>query len=285
MSDQPDPSGVLDPIQGLLTVEELDTDLYRGSAEPDVPGRVFGGQVIAQSLAAATASIASDQVAHSLHAYFLRAGDNTRPIIYRVLRDFDGRSFANRRVVALQDGKPILNLAASFQRLEAGLSHGVTAPQVPGPEQAIPLTDLLQREGVRLPEPIANRLATFDIRAVMPDSAGAIPNQHSWFRLSARLRPELARISLAYVSDFGLVTTAILPHGLEWFSPKIQGASLDHAIWFHEQPPLGEWLLYAMDSPWSGHARGFARGSVYDRSGRLIASVAQEGLMRQRAPA
>jgi len=285
VSDPLERQAASNAIPELLAVEELDTDLYRGSAEPDVPGRVFGGQVIAQSLAAATASIGADQVAHSLHAYFLRAGDNTRPIIYRVLRDFDGRSFANRRVVALQDGKPILNLAASFQRPETGLSHGSSAPSVPGPEQAIPLTNLIQREGVRLPKPIANRLATFDIRAVMPDGAGAIHSQQSWFRLGAEIRPELARISLAYVSDFGLVTTAMLPHGLEWFSPNIQGASLDHAIWFHEEPPLGEWLLYAMDSPWSGHARGFARGSVYDRSGRLIASVAQEGLMRQRAPA
>jgi len=285
VSDPLERQAASNAIPELLAVEELDTDLYRGSAEPDVPGRVFGGQVIAQSLAAATASIGADQVAHSLHAYFLRAGDNTRPIIYRVLRDFDGRSFANRRVVALQDGKPILNLAASFQRPETGLSHGSSAPSVPGPEQAIPLTNLIQREGVRLPKPIANRLATFDIRAVMPDGAGAMHSQQSWFRLSAEIRPKLARISLAYVSDFGLVTTAMLPHGLEWFSPNIQGASLDHAIWFHEEPPLGEWLLYAMDSPWSGHARGFARGSVYDRSGRLIASVAQEGLMRQRAPA
>ena len=285
MSDPLERQAASNAIPELLAVEELDTDLYRGSAEPDVPGRVFGGQVIAQSLAAATASIGADQVAHSLHAYFLRAGDNTRPIIYRVLRDFDGRSFANRRVVALQDGKPILNLAASFQRPETGLSHGSSAPSVPGPEQAIPLTNLIQREGVRLPKPIANRLATFDIRAVMPDGAGAMHSQQSWFRLSAEIRPKLARISLAYVSDFGLVTTAMLPHGLEWFSPNIQGASLDHAIWFHEEPPLGEWLLYAMDSPWSGHARGFARGSVYDRSGRLIASVAQEGLMRQRTPA
>ena len=285
MSDPLERQAASNAIPELLAVEELDTDLYRGSAEPDVPGRVFGGQVIAQSLAAATASIGADQVAHSLHAYFLRAGDNTRPIIYRVLRDFDGRSFANRRVVALQDGKPILNLAASFQRPETGLSHGSSAPSVPGPEKAIPLTNLIQREGVRLPKPIANRLATFDIRAVMPDGAGAMHSQQSWFRLSAEIRPKLARISLAYVSDFGLVTTAMLPHGLEWFSPNIQGASLDHAIWFHEEPPLGEWLLYAMDSPWSGHARGFARGSVYDRSGRLIASVAQEGLMRQRAPA
>lgn len=273
-------------LQRLLAVEELDTDLYRSAATPDEPGRVFGGQVIAQALAAAIASIGADRVAHSLHAYFLRAGNNTRPIIYRVIRDFDGSTFANRRVVALQDGKPILNLAASFQRREEGLTHAARLPDVPGPEQAMPMSELLRQKGAQVPATIASHLAAFDIRAGKPDRDGTgplgMPSQHSWFRIDASLGTELARIALAYVSDFGLVSAAILPHGIQWFSPEIQGASLDHAIWFHEDPPLDEWLLYAMDSPWSGHARGFSRGSVYDRSGRLIASMAQEGLMRHR---
>jgi acyl-CoA thioesterase-2 len=273
-------------FKSQLAVEELDTDLYRGAASPEVAGRVFGGQVIAQALAAAICGIGEDRVAHSLHAYFLRAGDNSRPIIYRVLRDFDGGTFANRRVVALQDGKPILNFAASFQRREGGLTHSASAPAVPGPEDAIPMARLLAGRGAKVSDSIASRLAAFDIRAgkPAPQSVGGtgLPSQHSWFRLDPALGTELARISLAYVSDFGLVSTAILPHGMEWFSPEIQGASLDHTIWFHEDPPLGEWLLYAMDSPWSGHARGFTRGSVYDQSGRLIASMAQEGLMRHR---
>jgi acyl-CoA thioesterase-2 len=275
-----------DELKRLLDVEELDTDLYRGAAAPEEPGRVFGGQVIAQALAAAIAGTAGDRVAHSLHAYFLRAGDNTRPIIYRVIRDFDGGSFANRRVVALQDGMPILNLAASFQRREDGLAHGARVPDVPGPEQAMPMGELLRQKGIKVPATIARHLTAFDIRAGKPDRNGSgplgMPSQHSWFRLDASLGPELARTALAYVSDFGLVSAAILPHGIEWFAPEIQGASLDHAIWFHEDPPLDEWLLYTMDSPWSGHARGFSRGSVYDRSGRLIASMAQEGLMRHR---
>jgi acyl-CoA thioesterase-2 len=253
---------------------------------PEVPGRVFGGQVIAQALASASASIGEERVAHSLHAYFLRAGDNTRPIIYRVIRDFDGGTFANRRVVALQDGKPILNLAASFQRREEGLSHSGAIPDVPGPDHAMPMAEILRARGALIPEPIAAQLAAFGIRVGKPDPEGkrtlGIPAQHSWFCIGAELGPELARVALAYVSDFGLVSTAILPHGIDWFAPEIQGASLDHAIWFHEEPPLGQWLLYAMDSPWSGHARGFTRGSVYDTSGRLIASMAQEGLMRHR---
>lgn len=276
----------VDELKRLLSVEELDTDLYRGAATPDAPGRVFGGQVIAQALNAAVAGTGPDRVAHSLHAYFLRAGDNTRPIIYRVIRDFDGGTFANRRVVALQDGKPILNLAASFQRREEGLTHGARMLEVPGPDAAMPMATLLQRRGARIPDSIASRLAAFNIRAGLPDPRGearlGMPNQHSWFRLDAALDPALARVALAYVSDFGLVSTAILPHGIEWFAPEIQGASLDHAMWFHDDPPLGEWLLYAMESPWSGHARGFTRGSVYDRSGRMIASIAQEGLMRHR---
>jgi acyl-CoA thioesterase-2 len=278
-----------DPVaqfKSQLAVEELDTDLYRGAASPEVAGRVFGGQVIAQALAAANFGIGTERVAHSLHAYFLRAGDNSRPIIYRVLRDFDGGTFANRRVVALQDGKPILNFAASFQRREEGLTHGGSAPVVPGPEDATPMASILAGRKARIPDSIASRLAAFDMRAGTPDRQGStgagIPSQHSWFRLDPALGTGLARIALAYISDFGLVSTAILPHAMEWFSPEIQGASLDHAIWFHEDPPLGEWLLYAMDSPWSGHARGFTRGSVYDQSGRLIASMAQEGLMPHR---
>lgn len=267
-----------------LEVEELDIDLYRGTALPQMPGRVFGGQVIAQALASASASITDERAAHSLHAYFLRAGDNTKPIIYRVIRDFDGGSFANRRVVAVQDGKPILNLAASFQRGEKGLSHQAEMPAVSGPEQATPMVRVFEQHNVQVPEAIASRLTAFDMRAGRPDASGA-PRQHAWFRLSDQLGPRLSRIALAYLSDFGLISTAILPHAIEWFSPEIQGASLDHAIWFHDDPPLDEWLLYAMESPWSGHARGFSRGMVYDQSGRLIASMAQEGLMRHRPKA
>ena len=277
-------------LKHLLTVEELDTDLYRGTSDACVPGRMFGGQVIAQALAAAVASIGDERVAHSLHAYFLRAGDNTRPVIFRVIRDFDGGTFANRRVVALQDGKPILNLATSFQKREEGLSHAVPMPGVPGPEEAVPLMDLLGQSGDKLPPPIAQLLGAFDMRGGTRDAQGCgdqggtigLPTQHSWLRLDEALGGDLGRIALAYASDFGLITTAMLPHGLQWFSPEIQGASLDHTIWFHEDPPVGEWLLYMMDTPWSGLGRGFARGSVFNRSGRLIASVAQEGLMRRR---
>lgn len=282
-------AAALAALKRLLIVEELDTDLYRSPALPEVSGRVFGGQVIAQALASAIGSVGPESLAHSLHAYFLRAGDYARPIIYRVIRDFDGGTFANRRVVAMQDGKPILNLAASFQRREEGLSHTKRMPNVPGPEQAIPVARVMAEVGAKVSKPIVAMLTAFDVRAGQRDPSGdgalGMPSQNSWFRLDPTLGPDLARVALAFSSDFGLVSTGMLPHGLEWFSPDVQAASLDHAIWFHEDPPLGEWLLYAMDSPWSGHSRGFNRGSVYDQSGRLIASMTQEGLMRRRTQA
>jgi len=272
-------------LAGLLVVEQLDTDLYRSPALPHMSGRVFGGQVIAQALASAIGSVDPQRRAHSLHAYFLRGGDYTLPIIYRVIRDFDGGTFANRRVVASQNGEPILNLAASFQRHEQGLSHQGQMPDAPGPDQAVQIARLVETDGNRF-KPMAALLAAIDARAGASRShehPQGVPTRHSWFRLPSALGAEHARVALAFCSDFGLITTALTPHGIDGFSNEIQLASLDHAIWFHDEPPLGERLLYAMDSPWSGHGRGLARGAVYDQSGRIIASMAQEGLIRSRA--
>lgn len=290
-----DPGAAVEALCELLEVEEIDTDLFRGSASPKGPGRVFGGQVVAQALAAAARSLAEGTTgephrAHSLHAYFLRAGDTTRPIIYRVLRDFDGGSFANRRVVAVQGGRPILNLAASFHRREEGFSHAAPLPQVLPPEHCPDFAQALATLGQKMPEAMAERLAAFDVRPGPPAPQGAaqgeagMPSQYFWFRLAAPIAadPVRQRVILAYASDFALVTTALLPHPIAYFSPKLQGASLDHALWFHADPPIDDWLLYTMDSPWAGGARGFARGAVFDRAGRLIASVAQEGLIRVR---
>ncbi|SFF73344.1 acyl-CoA thioesterase-2 [Novosphingobium sp. CF614] len=272
----------------LLTIEELDTDLYRGAPVAEGPSRVFGGQVVAQALAAAARSIATNQQAHSLHAYFLRAGDTTRPIIYRVLRDFDGGSFANRRVVAMQGGKPILNLAASFHRPEQGFAHTAAMPDLPPPEACFDLASASAGSGPSVPRAILDRLVAFDLRAGPPSPLGTagsgMPSQFLWFRLAKPLDLDLTmqRVVLAYASDFALVTTAVLPHPYDFFSPQLQVASLDHAVWFHATPSVDDWLLYVMESPWSGHARGFSRGAIFDRSGTLVASVAQEGLCRIR---
>lgn len=276
----------VEELRELLTIEELDTDLYRGAASAEGPGRVFGGQVVAQAVSAAAQSMPEGKQAHSLHAYFLRAGDTTRPIIYRVLRDFDGGSFANRRVVAMQDGLPILNLATSFHRPEEGFTHSANMPDVPGPDACPDFVSALEASGQSIPSAMLDRLAAFDVRPGPPSPDGhgtGMPSQFLWFRLARPMAPEdpaMQRIVLAYASDFALVTTAVVPHPVSFFSPKLQVASLDHAVWFHATPQVGDWLLYAMDSPWAGHARGFARGSVFDRAGNLVASVAQEGLCR-----
>ena len=271
---------------GLLTVEEIDTGIFRGGAVSPQPGRVYGGQVVAQALAAAARDIAPDRQAHSLHAYFLRAGDAGRPIVYRVLPDFDGNSFSNRRVVAMQGGKPILNLAASFHRPEEGLAHAVPMPLVPAPEQCPDFKTALAAAGQKLPGFLLERLAAFEIRPCPPAPPGTgerdLPQRNQWFRMAAPMGEDavMQRVVLAYASDFALISTALMPHGMGFFSPGVSGASLDHTIWFHQTPPIDDWLLYAMDSPWSGHARGFARGAIYARDGTLVASVAQEGLLR-----
>lgn len=272
----------VEELRDLLNVEEIDTGIFRGAASAEEMGRVYGGQVVAQALAAAARGVDPERQAHSLHAYFLRAGDSARPIIYRVLPDFDGGSFSNRRVVAMQGGKPILNLAASFHRPEEGLSHAVPMPDVPAPDECPDFRDALVAAGQKLPSFLLDRLAAFDIRPCPPVRGGDLPQRQEWFRLARPLGSDdtMQRVLLAYASDFALVSTALMPHGLGFFSPGVTGASLDHAIWFHQTPPIDDWLLYAMDSPWSGHARGFARGAIYTRSGELVASVAQEGLLR-----
>lgn len=277
-------------LRGLLTIEELDTDLYRGAPSAEVPGRVFGGQVVAQALAAAARSISGGREAHSLHAYFLRAGDTTRPIVYRVLRDFDGGSFANRRVVAMQGGAPILNLAASFHRQEQGFAHATAMPEALPPDKCLDLAGAFAGSGHPVTPGLLDRLAAFEMRIAPPSpkeaTGSGMPTQFLWFRLARPMRadPMLQRVVLAYASDFALVTTSMLPHPVTVFSPELQIASLDHAVWFHANPSVDQWLLYAMDSPWSGQARGFARGAIFESTGKLVASVAQEGLCRPREP-
>lgn len=274
----------VEALIALLDVEQAEPDLWRGGRYHRGRGRVFGGQVIGQALVAASRSVAERQQAHSLHAYFMRPGDEEQPIDYRVLRDFDGRSFATRRIVALQGETPILTMTASFQRLEAGLEHGIPLPDIPSP-------DALERSdesggGSPLMAHFLKRFRAFEFRPVPPFGELAPAAQpglsYLWFRLvgPAPADPAMRSAMLAYLSDFGLLTTTVLPHGVPLFSGKLQVASLDHSVWLHEPPAFDQWMLFTMESPWAGGGRGLARGTFHTQDGRHIASVAQEGLIR-----
>ncbi|MBP2276233.1 MULTISPECIES: acyl-CoA thioesterase [Sphingomonas] len=287
----PTPAQLAQNLVDLLDIEEIDTDLYRGIRGQDGFGRVFGGQVIAQALQAAQRSTEAPRAAHSLHAYFMRPGAEDHPILYRVVRDFDGKSFSTRRVIATQRGVPILNLACSLQIPEGGLMHQDPMPEVPPPEGLTNDRDLRLAMIDRIPERFrANflRPRMIEIRPVSPrswlDPVKQAPFQNSWFRVVAPIPddPALHRAVLAYASDMSLLGTATLPHGVNWLTHKLQSASLDHALWLHEDFRADDWLLYACDSPWAGHARGFNRGKIFTREGRLVASVTQEGLIRLR---
>ncbi len=300
----PTPEHLVEELVRLLTVEKRASDIYRGTPQQGGMGRVFGGQVLAQALQAAQASVPSAKTAHSLHAYFLRGGVEGPPIEYRIERDFEGRSFANRRVVAAQEGEdgtsvPILNLTASFQVPESGLEHlDAPMPDVAPPEDLRPdmearqamveqIDDKLteaQRALMLRPRPIEMR--TVD-RLHWMNSEPRAPHAHSWFRTCAPITgaadtPDLHRAIITYASDYTLLGTSALPHGLSWMRGELVGASLDHTLWFHAPARADEWLLYVTDSPWSGGGRGFNRGRIFTRDGRLVASVAQEGMMRRR---
>jgi len=293
MQDAPErattPEALVEQLVTLLDVEEIDTDLYRGPRQPGGVGRVFGGQVIGQALQAAQRSVEDGKAAHSLHAYFMRPGDENHPIIYRVVRDFDGHSFANRRVIAMQKGVPILNMTASFQLPAEGLHHQAPMPEVPLPEALRSERELREEIQAQVPEKLRRfflRARPIEIRPVNPrnwfNPEPSEPVQHSWFKVSAPLPddPALHRAMLAYATDMTLLGTCMLPHGVSWMTQNVQTASLDHAVWLHEPFRFDEWLLYTTDSPWSGHSRGFNRGRIYSRDGRLVASAAQEGLIR-----
>jgi acyl-CoA thioesterase-2 len=275
-------------LVALLNVEQVEPDAYRGARYPRGRGRVFGGQVIGQGLVAGGRAVSEGKSPHSLHAYFMRPGDEEVPIDYSVTRDFDGRSFATRRIVARQNGTPILNMSASFQRPESGLEHGVPIPDVPGPDRLAPGDE--SGGGSPLMAHFLQRFRAFEFRPISPFGEFAPAAQpgssYLWFRL-AGTPPESAAMRsaiLAYLSDFGLLTAAVLPHGVPLFSGKLQVASLDHALWLHETPAFDQWMLFTMESPWAGGGRGLTRGTFHMQDGRHIASVAQEGLIRPVEP-
>lgn len=267
--------------------------MFDAPIKPDGVGRIYGGQVIAQALMAATQTVSDDRVPHSLHAYFMRAGAEQEPVQFKVERDYDGGSFTNRRVIAIQRGLPILNLACSFHRLEAGLEHQSEMPDVPAPETLRSESDIYREMQDQIPEQFrANMLRPrpIDYRPVHPrhfvNPSKREPVQSIWFRVSAPISddPALHRAILAYASDSYLLSTATLPHGKSWMKGELMSASLDHALWIHDDVNVNDWLLYTNESPWSGRGRGMNLGSIYRRDGRLIATAAQEGLMRPVTP-
>jgi acyl-CoA thioesterase II len=283
-------SAALDQLLSILDLEPLEHNLYRGLSPQVGWQRVFGGQVIGQALVAANRTV-EGRPAHSLHAYFLRAGDPAVPIIYQVDRIRDGGSFSTRRVVAIQHGQAIFSMAASFHKVEGGLEHQMAMPEVPPPEDLPSEAELKEKLIDRVPEPVKaywQHERPIEIRPVdlsryfSRDKQG--PSQLVWIKATGALGDDLAlhQCVLAYASDFTLLDTALIAHGRFVFDPNLMLASLDHAVWFHAPFRADEWLLYAQDSPSSGAARAFCRGTLFTREGRLVASTAQEGLVRER---
>ena len=279
---------VLADLLKLLELERVEDRIFRGESRDLGGARVFGGQVLGQALTAASYTV-QDRRVHSLHAYFLVAGDVNAPIVYEVELARDGKSFSNRRVVAIQHGQPIFNMTASFQVPEEGLEHATPMPQVPGPEGLPDVRELPPEVLAKVPEKMRRFLTherPFEFRPVEPIHVvmppRAAPVRHIWLKTVAKLpdNPDLHRNVLAYVSDYQLVSTATLPHGIHFAEGNVQLASLDHAMWFHRPFRADEWLLYAMESPNASGGRGLALGRIFARDGTLVASTAQEGVVR-----
>jgi acyl-CoA thioesterase-2 len=291
-ADSPPSDGqrALTDLVALLDLEPIEDNIFRGISPKDRWQRVFGGQVLGQALVAAQRTV-NERSCHSLHAYFLRAGDPKVPILYEVDRSRDGGSFTARRVVAIQHGRPIFTMSASFQRPESGLEHQTSMPEIPDPESLKSEREWRRECAHTLPPETQSwflRERPVEIRPVLPANrfaAGKQPAQQIvWMRALGRLPdvPALHQCVLAYASDMTLLDTSLLPHGFTLFSPGLQLASLDHAMWFHQPFRADDWMLYVQDSPTASGGRGLNRGTIYRRDGALVASVAQEGLIRQR---
>ena len=283
----------VEDLLSILDLEQLEVNLFRGRSPQVGWQRVFGGQVIGQALVAACRTVdeIEERPPHSLHGYFMLGGDPSVPIIYEVDRIRDGRSFTTRRVVAIQHGRAIFAMSASFHLGEPGFDHQAEMPKVPGPEDLPSDDEIRERVLPMMPDPIRRyfeRERLIELRPVeferylgkkLPDG-----RFHIWFRSSGILpaAPSIHRCALAYASDLSLLDVSLVPHGHTVFEKSIMAASLDHALWFHRPFKADEWLLYAQDTPSAGGSRGFARGLIFTREGVLVASVAQEGLIRQR---
>jgi len=276
----------LDEIVRLLDLEELEVNIFRGRSPAEDRDRVFGGQVAAQALVAAERTVSEDRCVHSLHAYFLRPGDVDAPIVYFVDRIRDGRSFTTRRVVAIQHGRAIFNMSTSFQKSEPGFEHHLEMPPAPAPESLPTFAERMQRIYGDKVAPWVSRERIADIRwDEAPDwtpHVGGDARGQVWMRADGELPddPRVHRAVLVYMSDYTLTETVMRPHGVHWMDGGVMTASLDHAVWFHGEMRPDQWWLYVQDSPAASGARGLARGSIFTRDGRLVASVAQDVLMR-----
>jgi len=283
-------SKVLNELVKLLALERIEENLFRGQSQDLGIGTLYGGHVLGQALSAAVQTVPADRSAHSLHAYFLRRGDVSKPVVYNVDRIRDGKSFTTRRVVAIQNGQPIFNMSASFQVQEQGFEHQDTMPDGPPPESLPTEQERVASFLKRLPAPVRARATAeraFEVRTDDPIGDPFAPTPRApwrmvWLRATDKLPddPALHRYLLAYISDYSFVMTALAPHGVSWISPGMQVASIDHVMWFHQPFRCDEWLLHVMESPSASGARGLVRGRVFTRDGRLVASTGQEGLIR-----
>lgn len=274
-----------------LDLESVDDNLFQTKFGNEGWRQIFGGQVLAQALLSASRTVDAERQPHSLHAYFLRPGDKKAPIQFQVDRLRDGKSFTTRRVTAIQHGAAILNMAASFQVSEPGLSHQIPMPEVPPPQDCLTRAQLAEKYRDTMPEELYTRAArpfAIDLRPVEPENLMASevrpPLRMVWLKLNDTLPADYPwhQHMLAYASDMTLLETSLRPHGVSMFTSNLQIASLDHSMWFHRPFRMDEWLLYVQDSPAASGARGFSRGSIFKESGELVVSVAQEGLIRLR---
>lgn len=282
---------VLAELLDLLRLERIEQNLFRGQSQDLGWGAIFGGQVLGQALSAAAQTVPEGRQVHSLQGYFMRQGDAHRPVVYEVDPIRDGHSFTTRRVVAIQGGHAIFSLSCSFQVEEAGFSHQNLMPEVPGPDGLPSELELARRFADRIPAVLRERALAdrpIEIRPVqhvnLLNPVAGPARRQLWYRAKDKLPddPAVHRYMLAYASDFNFLVTAMLPHGVSWLTPGMQVSSLDHAMWFHRPFRMDEWLLYDMESPSASGARGLVWGRFYNQEGTLVASVAQEGLMRDR---
>ena len=287
-TDNQAPNAAMGKLVDTLELEQLEQNLFRGSSPDDGWQRVFGGQVVGQALRAATHTV-KNRYAHSLHAYFMRPGDPKIPIIYEVELTREGRSFATRRVIAIQHGKPIFTMSCSFHLEERGFTHQIDMPDVPSPEE-LPSEDELRDQLLqKMPDLIGAywlkdrpvEVRPVDISRYL-DPQKASPVQHVWLRPTGALPDDLPvhQCAIAFATDISLLDTALAPHSRTLFDPRLTMASIDHALWFHKPVKFNDWMLYSTDSPMTHGARGFTRGTLFTRDGDLIASAAQEGLIR-----